>query len=90
MKRTVFAFAIAALTFAAVPVSQAAPIAPLPAGVSADQSNVTQVYWRGYGWRGYGWRGYGWRGYGWRGYGWRGYGYGWHRCWWRYGYRHCW
>ena len=33
MRKTILAFAVAALTLAAVPASQAAPIAPLPAGV---------------------------------------------------------
>ena len=46
MKRTIFAFAVAAVTLAAVAVTQAAPIAPLPAGVASGQSNLTQVWWR--------------------------------------------
>jgi hypothetical protein len=47
MKRTVFAFAVAALTLAAASVSQAAPVAPLPAGVKAGASALTHVqYWR--------------------------------------------
>ncbi|MGH6674211.1 MAG: hypothetical protein ACRECE_08105 [Xanthobacteraceae bacterium] len=47
MKKTIVAAAVAAMTLAAVSVSQAAPISPLPAGVSAHQSNLTQVqYWR--------------------------------------------
>ena len=46
MKRTVLAFAVAALTLAAVSVSQAAPVAPLPAGVTGDHGNLTQVQWR--------------------------------------------
>lgn len=48
MLRTVFAMAVAALVVAAVSgTSQAAPIAPLPAGVAADSSHsgVTQVWW---------------------------------------------
>ena len=48
MIRLTFAAAIAALVFAALPgASQAAPIAPLPAGVASDASNghVTQVWW---------------------------------------------
>jgi hypothetical protein len=45
MKRTVFAFAVAALALAAMPVSQAAPIAPLGSGVTTSGSNVTQVWW---------------------------------------------
>jgi hypothetical protein len=46
MKRTALAFAVAALTLAAVSVSQAAPVAPLAAGVAAG-NNVTHVqYWR--------------------------------------------
>jgi hypothetical protein len=56
MKRTVFALAVAAVTLAAVSVSQAAPIAPLPAGVSADQGNLTKVYW----WHGHRWGHCGW------------------------------
>jgi hypothetical protein len=75
MRRTVLAFAVAALTLAAVPASQAAPIAPPVAGVAADHGNLTQVRW---GWHG-GWHG-GWH----RGWGWHG-GWGWHRHW-----RHCW
>jgi hypothetical protein len=43
MKRTVLAFAVAALTLAAASASQAAPIAPLPG--AATQGNVTQVWW---------------------------------------------
>jgi len=47
MKQTILAAAVAALTLTAVSASQAAPIAPLPAGVSASQSNLTHVqYWR--------------------------------------------
>jgi hypothetical protein len=46
MIRTIFAMAVAGLIFAAVSgTSQAAPIAPLPAGVTSAQGNVTQVYW---------------------------------------------
>jgi hypothetical protein len=47
MTRTVFAMAAAAMLMAAVPgTSQAVPIAP-PAGIeTADQGNVTPVYWR--------------------------------------------
>ena len=56
MTRTIFAMAVAGVIFAAVSgTSQAAPIAPLPAGVANDSSGITQVYWRG-GWRG-GWHG---------------------------------
>ncbi len=55
MIRTVFAMAVAALVFAAVSgTSQAAPMAPLPAGVAAaDHGAVTHVWyhhrhcWRG-------------------------------------------
>jgi hypothetical protein len=47
MVRTFFAMAVAGLIFAAVSgTSQAAPIAPLPAGASNDHSGLTQVYWR--------------------------------------------
>jgi len=47
MIRTVVAMAVAALVFAAVSgASQAAPIAPLPAEVSAaDHGVVTNVWW---------------------------------------------
>jgi hypothetical protein len=46
MIRTVFAMAVAALLLAAVSgTSQAAPIAPLPAGVAADHGAVTHVWW---------------------------------------------
>ena len=46
MTRTVFATVVAATLMLAVSgTSQAAPIAPLSAAVSADQSNVTPVYW---------------------------------------------
>jgi hypothetical protein len=44
MKSTVFAFVVAALALAAVPASQAAPIAPLGSGVTTN-NNVTQVWW---------------------------------------------
>lgn len=50
MKRTAFAFAVAALTLAAASVSQAAPIAPLPAGVSAAQGDLTKVQWGWHHW----------------------------------------
>ena len=90
MIRIAFAIAVAVLAFTAVSgVSQAAPIAPLPAGVASEAAsgNITHVWCRwgrcGYGW---GWRrgwgpGYGWRGYGW---GWRGGWCRWHpyRCGW--------
>ena len=48
MTRTVFAMAVAALVMAAVSgTSQAAPIAPLPAGVTAaDHGAVTHVWYR--------------------------------------------
>ena len=47
MIRTVFAIAVAALTFACVSgASQAAPIAPLPSGVTSDHGNLTQVRYR--------------------------------------------
>ncbi len=48
MIRTVFAIALAAIAFAAVSgASQAAPIAPLPAGVAADagHGNVTKAWY---------------------------------------------
>ena len=44
MLRTVFAFAIAGLIFAAVSgTARAAPVAPLPAGVTTDLSYLTDV-----------------------------------------------
>ena len=52
MKRTVFALAVAALAFAAVPALQAAPIAPLPAVLTVDHGTVT-VQWRHHHWWGY-------------------------------------
>ncbi len=56
MIRTVFAMAVAALLLAAVSgTSQAAPIAPLPAGAASGHDNLTQVYWH-HGWHhGWGW-----------------------------------
>jgi hypothetical protein len=47
MKRIAFAIAVAALALAAVPgTSQAAPIASLPACVTASHDHLTQVgYW---------------------------------------------
>jgi hypothetical protein len=51
MTRTVFAMAVAAtLTLAVSGASQAAPIAPLGGAVTADQSNVTPVYWHHHHW----------------------------------------
>jgi hypothetical protein len=47
MRKTLLAFAVATLTLAAVPASQAAPIAPLPAGASTV--HATQVQWRWHG-----------------------------------------
>jgi hypothetical protein len=52
MIRTFPAMAIAGLVLVAVAgISQAAPIAPLPAGVMPDQSNVMQVRWHRRCWR---------------------------------------
>jgi hypothetical protein len=67
MTRTLFAMAVAGAIFASLSgASQAAPMAPLPAGAAADHAVVTQVYWHG-GWhRGWGWHRHCWRG--WRGY----------------------
>jgi hypothetical protein len=46
MLRTMFAMAVAGLLFAAVSgTSQAAPIAPLPSGVTKDSGGLTQVYY---------------------------------------------
>jgi hypothetical protein len=46
MTRTVFAMAVAApLVLAVSGGLQAAPIAPLSGAITADQSNVTPVYW---------------------------------------------
>jgi hypothetical protein len=47
MLRTVFAIAVAGLIFVAMSgTAQAVPAAPLPAGVTADFSNLTDVQWR--------------------------------------------
>jgi hypothetical protein len=47
MTRIGLAIAAAALALAAlVGTSQATPVAPLPQSISADHSNVTQVWWR--------------------------------------------
>jgi hypothetical protein len=48
MIRLSFAAAVATLAFLALPAAQAAPIAPLPAGVANDAASghVTQVWWR--------------------------------------------
>ena len=65
MRRTAFALIVAALAFIAVAgTSQAAPIAPLAAGVTGntDHDGLTQVYWhRGWGWH-RGWHRRCWRG----------------------------
>ena len=46
MLRTMFAMTVAGLLFAAVSgTSQAAPIAPLPSGVTKDSGGLTQVYY---------------------------------------------
>jgi photosystem II stability/assembly factor-like uncharacterized protein len=46
MRKIVLALAVAALTLAAVPASQAAPIAPLGSVVATDHSStVTKVWW---------------------------------------------
>jgi ABC-type glycerol-3-phosphate transport system substrate-binding protein len=51
MTRIVFAMAVAAMLMLAVSgTSQAAPIAPLSGAVTADQSNVTPVYWYHHRW----------------------------------------
>jgi hypothetical protein len=47
MLRTAFAIAVAGLIFAAVSgPSQAAPLAPLPAGITAHLNDLTDVAWR--------------------------------------------
>ena len=47
MLRTVFAIAVTGLIFAVLPGSaQAAPVAPLPAGVTADINILSDVAWR--------------------------------------------
>ncbi len=62
MTRILFAMVVAGVIFAGVSAtSQAAPVAPLPAGAAADHSAVTQVYWRGRGWH-RGWHRRCWRG----------------------------
>jgi len=51
MTRIVFAMVVAAvLTLAVSGTSQAAPIAPLSSAVTADQSNVTPIYWYHHHW----------------------------------------
>jgi hypothetical protein len=56
MTRTVFALALAAMLMLPVSgASQAAPIAPLSTAVTADQSNVTPVYWYHRHWYRHGW-----------------------------------
>ena len=76
MIRTVFAMAVAALVVVAVPQrSQAAPIAPLPAGVIAGTSSVTTAYYHR--WHYYHRHRYYYHRH-------------WRHCWWRHGYRHCW
>jgi len=55
MKLTVLAAAVAALTLAAVSVSQAAPIAPPATGIA--RGNLTQVQYR---WHGRNWGHCGW------------------------------
>jgi len=51
MRKTILAFAVATLTLAATPASQAAPIAPLPEGASTAHASLVQVYyWRGRRW----------------------------------------
>lgn len=58
MTRTIFAMAVAGLVFAAVTgSSQAAPVAPLPSGVTATDGTVTQVRWWHRGWHRHCWRG---------------------------------
>jgi hypothetical protein len=48
-----FAMTVAGLLFAAVSgTSQAAPIAPLPSGVTKDSGGLTQVYYRRHCWVG--------------------------------------
>lgn len=47
MPRTVIAIALASLIFAAVSeTTQAAPVAPLPPGVTGGFSDLTDVQWR--------------------------------------------
>jgi hypothetical protein len=47
MLRTVFAIAVAGLIFTAVHgTARAAPIAPLPAGITAGLTDFTDVSWR--------------------------------------------
>ncbi len=67
MTRTVFAIVVAAvLTLAVSGWSHAAPIAPLSSAVTADQSNVTPVYWYHHRWYHHRWyrhHHHCWRGY---------------------------
>ena len=66
MTRTVFAMVVAAmLTLALSGPSQAAPIAPLSSAVTADQSNVTPVYWYHHRWYHHHWYRHHWYHHGW-------------------------
>lgn len=57
MMRTMVAMAAAALLMTVIATtSQAAPIAPLPSGITTAQGNLTQVYWH-YHWHRHCWRG---------------------------------
>ena len=59
MTRTVFAMVVAGLLMSAVSgTSQAAPIAPISGAATADQSNVTPVYWYHHRYHRHCWRGY--------------------------------
>jgi hypothetical protein len=62
MTRTVFAMAVVTPLMVAVSgASRAAPIAPLSSAVTADQGNVTPVYWYHHRWyrhHPHCWRGY--------------------------------
>ncbi len=79
MTRTVFAMVVAAmLTLGVCGASQAAPIAPLSSAVTADQSNVTPVYWYHHRWYHHHWYRHRWHHRGW-------YRHGWYRH-----HRHCW
>jgi len=87
MIRTVFAMAVATLVVAAVSgTSQAAPIAPLSAGVVADTPGITPVYYHH---RYYHHR-YHHRYYHRHYYHRHWYHRHWRHCWWRHGYRRCW
>ena len=83
MIRTIFAMAVATFIVAAVSgTSQAAPIAPLSAGVVAGTPGITPVYYHHRYYYHRHWHHRHWHHRHWHHRHWR-------HCWWRHGYRHC-